>query len=162
MTLSERNAAYTLLGLTPDADKMAVRSAWRALVRTYHPDLAKDNPVAAHKKLVEINAAFELISHLNPRDAKPKIQGARPVQPKTTAVAKPRPRPQQPRPVARKVEPKLTTSGQARATMGFSAMQTNPWTVDTRIAHFNAKRAFETAQAGAQSHTSAHTQKVYA
>mgnify|MGYP001555350833 CR=1 FL=1 len=53
--------AFDILGISPDSDDATIRTAWRALVRTYHPDMAKSDPVAANKRLAEINAAHDAV-----------------------------------------------------------------------------------------------------
>lgn len=61
------NDAYVVLGVTIDASNEDVRAAWRALVRTHHPDaLAARNASpqeidAAVKKIARINAAWDVI-----------------------------------------------------------------------------------------------------
>lgn len=55
-------SAFELLGVAPDADDATIRKAWRALVRTYHPDMAKEDPAGANRRLAEINAAFDVVS----------------------------------------------------------------------------------------------------
>lgn len=55
-------SAFELLGVAPDSDDATIRKAWRALVRTYHPDMAKSDPQGANRRLAEINAAFDVVS----------------------------------------------------------------------------------------------------
>lgn len=62
MSLHDQKAAFDLLGLPITADEPTIRKAWRKLVRTYHPDHARDDPDAANKRLADINAAFDLLS----------------------------------------------------------------------------------------------------
>lgn len=64
--------AFDLLGIKPGSDAATVRKAWRALVRTYHPDLAKSDPKAANTRLAEINAAFDLLTKLETAPADPE------------------------------------------------------------------------------------------
>lgn len=54
-------AAFELLDIAPSTDEKIVRKAWRALVRSYHPDMAKTDPAGANKRLAEINAAFDAV-----------------------------------------------------------------------------------------------------
>jgi curved DNA-binding protein CbpA len=56
-----RRDPFLTLGLTPDASPAAVKSAWRRLARTHHPDLAADDRTAraATRRMAEINAAYE-------------------------------------------------------------------------------------------------------
>ncbi len=52
-------AAYTVLGLTPEADIARVKQAYRTLARLYHPDLS-DEDDALHR-MQQINAAYQQI-----------------------------------------------------------------------------------------------------
>jgi len=54
-------AAFDILGISPDSDAATVKTAWRALVRSYHPDMARSDPEGATRRLAEINAAFDAI-----------------------------------------------------------------------------------------------------
>lgn len=55
---------YEVLGVSENADADTVKSAYRKLVKKYHPDNYKDNPLAdlANEKLREINEAYEMIT----------------------------------------------------------------------------------------------------
>lgn len=55
--------AYELLGVSPDVSDKEMRSAWRKLVRTYHPDLARTDPEEASRRMGEINAAYDAVAH---------------------------------------------------------------------------------------------------
>ncbi len=61
--------AFRCLGVTPLANKAAIRNAWKAMVRTYHPDQFVNNKEAANRRLAEINAAFDLLSDWTAEDA---------------------------------------------------------------------------------------------
>lgn len=61
MASTTRQAALDLLGVQEGATEKEIRQAWRALVRTYHPDQARDDPEAATRKMAEINAAFDAL-----------------------------------------------------------------------------------------------------
>lgn len=50
---------YTLLGVTPDADRDEIHRAFRALARRWHPDV--NNDPAAHVRMQEYNAAYDLL-----------------------------------------------------------------------------------------------------
>ena len=65
----EMKNAFGILGVTPDADRATIRSAWRALVRSYHPDQFNENRTAANRRLAEMNAAFDLTSEWSAEDA---------------------------------------------------------------------------------------------
>jgi hypothetical protein len=53
------NAHYTLLGVTPEDDRSAIKKAYRHLARLYHPDLNKSPD--AHARMQEINQAYRAI-----------------------------------------------------------------------------------------------------
>ncbi len=58
---------YTILGVKRDATDDEIKSAYRALVRKYHPDnYADDNPLKdlATEKMQEINEAYDEIQRL--------------------------------------------------------------------------------------------------
>ncbi|WP_298919022.1 J domain-containing protein [uncultured Roseobacter sp.] len=60
--MNELLNAFEILGVAPGSDDETIRRAWRALVRTYHPDMAKADPKGANRRLAEINAAWDLVS----------------------------------------------------------------------------------------------------
>ncbi len=51
---------YEILGVPQKAPSSEVRSAYRSLARTYHPDVNPDPK--AHERMARINAAFEVLS----------------------------------------------------------------------------------------------------
>ncbi len=55
---------YEVLGVPENADADTVKAAYRELVKKYHPDNYKDNPLAdlANEKLQEINEAYDMIT----------------------------------------------------------------------------------------------------
>jgi DnaJ like chaperone protein len=59
------DAAYKVLGLSPDATDEEVKTAYRKLALKNHPDrvatLGEDVRKAAEKKFQEINAAKEVV-----------------------------------------------------------------------------------------------------
>lgn len=80
MTRSAREDALQLLGVEEGADEKEIRRAWRALVRTYHPDQARADPEAANQRMAEINAAFDVLMRKEPAattSAKPNPQSQR-------------------------------------------------------------------------------------
>lgn len=58
---------YEVLGVPENADDATVKKAYRELVKKYHPDNFKDNPLAdlANEKLQEINEAYDMITKGN-------------------------------------------------------------------------------------------------
>lgn len=60
--------AFEILNVEPGCDAAELRKAWRALVRTYHPDMAKSDPKSANARLAEINAAWDLVCSCSVED----------------------------------------------------------------------------------------------
>lgn len=63
MTDSDGISPWDVLGVSPLDEPDEIRKAWRALVRSYHPDMARTDREAANQRLAEINAAFDAISN---------------------------------------------------------------------------------------------------
>ncbi len=63
---------YEVLSVPRNATQEEIRSAYRALVKKYHPDKYQGNPLAdlAQEKLQEINEAYEILTK-NPSQADP-------------------------------------------------------------------------------------------
>lgn len=55
-----QNNPYTTLGVAQDVDADGIRSAYRALIRQWHPD--RNSASNAVRKAAEINSAYELLS----------------------------------------------------------------------------------------------------
>lgn len=55
---------YEILGIKPTDDDETIKKAYRELVKKYHPDRYRDNPLAdlAKEKLQEINQAYDTIT----------------------------------------------------------------------------------------------------
>lgn len=60
--MTDLEYAFRLLDIAPTDDEKKIRRAWRGLVRSYHPDMARTDPESANKRLAEINAAFDAVS----------------------------------------------------------------------------------------------------
>ena len=58
-----RGSAYKLLGLNPGASEEEIRKRYRELVKKFHPDV--NNDANAQKKFIEIQAAYEELTHIN-------------------------------------------------------------------------------------------------
>lgn len=58
---------YEVLGIKPGASQEEIKSAYRKLVKQYHPDQFTDNPLQklAQEKLSEINEAYDKLSKGN-------------------------------------------------------------------------------------------------
>ncbi len=60
--MAEKRDYYEVLGVPKDADTAAIKKAYRALARKYHPDVNPDNK-EAEEKFKEINEAHEVLSN---------------------------------------------------------------------------------------------------
>ncbi|WP_375419650.1 J domain-containing protein [uncultured Sphingomonas sp.] len=58
---------YSVLGVPPTADRVAIHSAWKALLRRYHPDVNHGVDVSARAK--EINEAYTVLGRQETRAA---------------------------------------------------------------------------------------------
>ena len=54
---------YKVLGVSPEATDEEIKSAYRQLVKKYHPDNYADSPLAdlANEKMQEINEAYDMV-----------------------------------------------------------------------------------------------------
>jgi curved DNA-binding protein CbpA len=55
---------YEVLGVKPGASQDEIKSAYRKLIKQYHPDQFGDNPLKnlAEEKMIEINEAYEALT----------------------------------------------------------------------------------------------------
>ncbi|MBR2519437.1 MAG: J domain-containing protein [Selenomonadaceae bacterium] len=53
---------YEILGVNRNATAKELKHAYRQLARKWHPDLNRDNPEFAEKKMTEINVAYSVLS----------------------------------------------------------------------------------------------------
>ncbi len=73
MAHHSQKSPYELLGVSPDDDPAVIRRAWHAMIRAYHPDLAKSDRTEANRRLAEINAAFDAVwGDVAPDPAQPR------------------------------------------------------------------------------------------
>ena len=56
---------YEVLGIKPGASQEEIKSAYRKLVKQYHPDQYRDNPLQelAQQKLAEVNEAYNQLTN---------------------------------------------------------------------------------------------------
>ncbi|SMP24821.1 J domain-containing protein [Shimia sagamensis] len=82
--------AYRILGVTPEVSDKEMRSAWRKLVRSYHPDLARTDPEAASRRMGEINAAYDAVAHHRlQKDKQTEVKKHRRSRPQPQRTARP-------------------------------------------------------------------------
>jgi curved DNA-binding protein CbpA len=53
---------YSILGVLPSAEMIVIRAAYRALAQKYHPDKWVGEKSEAHRRMKEINDAYEVLS----------------------------------------------------------------------------------------------------
>ena len=55
---------YEVLGIKPNATQDEIKSAYRKLIKQYHPDKFIDNPLKnlAEEKMIEINKAYDILT----------------------------------------------------------------------------------------------------
>ena len=58
---------YSILGVSPTADIIVIRAAYKALVKVFHPDRYTGSAQDAHNKTVQLNEAFEILSNTSTR-----------------------------------------------------------------------------------------------
>ena len=58
---------YEVLEVSEKASKEVIEKAYKILAKKYHPDLNKDNPNEAEKKMKELNEAYEILMDDNKR-----------------------------------------------------------------------------------------------
>ena len=66
-SMNQVNRYFKILGLAPDAAPAEARQAYRALVRTWHPDRFGDDPslqLRAQERLKEINEAYRVVQEV--------------------------------------------------------------------------------------------------
>lgn len=54
---------YAVLGILPDAEEVVVVAAYRALTMRYHPDRWVGDSAEAHRRMSQINAAYEILGN---------------------------------------------------------------------------------------------------
>ena len=54
---------YAILGVQPDAEEVVIIAAYRALAKRYHPDRFSGDSDEAHKRMSQINEAYEVLGN---------------------------------------------------------------------------------------------------
>jgi curved DNA-binding protein CbpA len=58
---------YSILGVSPTADIIVIKAAYKALVKVFHPDKYTGSAEDSHNKTVQLNEAFEVLSNTSTR-----------------------------------------------------------------------------------------------
>ncbi len=66
---------YAILGVLPTAEDIVIRAAYKALAQRYHPDRCDGSEVNAHRRMAEINEAYEVLSNVASRKEYDKSRG---------------------------------------------------------------------------------------
>lgn len=85
---------YEILGVDRNATEDEIKKAYRKLARKWHPDLNRDNPEMAEKKMTEINVAYTTLSNQVSRidyDKKLDRESSNSARPKQSTAGKTRP-----------------------------------------------------------------------
>ena len=67
---------YAILGVHPTAEIAVIEAAYKALAKRYHPDVSKDNPEDAHRRMQEINEAYDILSDTTKRKEYDDLKGS--------------------------------------------------------------------------------------
>ena len=68
---------YAVLGVSPAAEDVVIRAAYRALAQRYHPDKWGGDLKVANERMAELNAAFAVLSDAEKRKEYDGLQSAR-------------------------------------------------------------------------------------
>jgi curved DNA-binding protein CbpA len=60
---------YSILGVVPSVDDVALTAVYRALLKKYHPDVFKGSKAEAERRTKEINEAYEVLGNPDKRRA---------------------------------------------------------------------------------------------
>jgi curved DNA-binding protein CbpA len=59
---------YAILGILPSAEYAVIRAAYRALAQLYHPDKFAGSRDESHRRMADINEAYEILSNAATRN----------------------------------------------------------------------------------------------
>lgn len=59
---------YEVLGVSKSASQEEIKSAYKKLVKKYHPDIYRGDKIFAEKKTKEINEAYDTLSNINKKN----------------------------------------------------------------------------------------------
>jgi curved DNA-binding protein CbpA len=60
---------YSILGVVPSIDDVALTAVYRALLKKYHPDVFKGSKAEAERRTKELNEAYEVLGNADKRRA---------------------------------------------------------------------------------------------
>ena len=52
---------YAVLGVSPDAEDVVIKAAYRALAQRYHPDKNAGDPAYSRQRMSELNEAYRIL-----------------------------------------------------------------------------------------------------
>ena len=123
MFTDQQLAAFAMLGVSPWSSEKTIQTAWRALVRTYHPDQVAGDKTAANARLSELNQAYDLVLRARAKADALLRERARGRLRRAAKTASPRPRPARPAQPAPDPSPKAETAQTGALVLGFSAKE---------------------------------------
>ncbi len=68
---------YAILGVSPQAEDVVIRAAYKALAQRYHPDRRNGSQGGAHARMSELNEAYGVLSEPQKRKAYDQLRSAR-------------------------------------------------------------------------------------
>ena len=74
--LNKNKDYYAILGVHPTAEIAVIEAAYKALAKRYHPDVSQGNPEEAHRRMQEINEAYEVLSNVSRRKEYDDLKGS--------------------------------------------------------------------------------------
>ncbi len=75
--MSTEKDCYATLGVSPDAEDIVIRAAYRALAQRYHPDRFGGSQEEAHAHMSELNRAFGILSDKDKHASYDQLRGAK-------------------------------------------------------------------------------------
>jgi DnaJ-class molecular chaperone len=60
--MTDGQTYYQILGISPDAEDIVIRAAYRVLAQKYHPDKWRGDPLEANHRMRQLNEAYETLS----------------------------------------------------------------------------------------------------
>jgi DnaJ-class molecular chaperone len=76
MTIDPQRDYYAILGVSPAAEDVVIKAAYKALMQRYHPDRASSSKGDTTEKVTEINEAYTILSNAKTRNEYDKLRAA--------------------------------------------------------------------------------------